>query len=419
MIEPLSFIIFSTLSLIYLSLVVGLFLPERKKNDRKFLPKISILIPAHNEERTINKTVESVIKANYPNQKEIIVINDGSTDATAKIVKSMSRKFSEVRLINLPHRGKAAALNEGLKIAKNDVIITIDGDSILKNDALVELVHPLNEEKVAGVTGVVRAQRTSNPLTFYQDFEYMLSSGWRYICTKLNANTILPGFAAFKKRALLKVGGFSGDTLTEDFDIGISLRRAGYQTLTITSATIYTKTPMSIGGFIKQRIRWARGTFQVVKKHFKFIFSKKSGNIKFFSIPTQLYWYFHPFIYLPLTFYTFFEGLITYFFSKGILVSFASLKYIFSWFSLYGIGEMAYKFFLGYYPFNLLMALLLFMFSLSLVYTIGVWSRISLKLKDLFIYLFYFPYSIFVLTIHFFSVIYYLSYPKAYGKWEK
>ncbi|MEM5810369.1 MAG: glycosyltransferase [Candidatus Aenigmatarchaeota archaeon] len=421
MIELLSLIVFSALIVFYLMLVGVLVFPKKVKHNYSFFPKLSILIPAHNEEKMIEKCVKSISEANYLNEIEIIVLNNGSTDDTEKVVRKLMKTIPNLKLLNLNHIGKASALNKGIKVAKNDVIVTVDADSIIEKNALLELVQPLAQENVGGVTGVIRAIRNKNPLTWFQDFEYVLSSGWRYVCTKMNGNIILPGFAAFKKQAILKAGGFSKDTLTEDYDIALSLKKAGYQTITILSALLYTEVPQNLGGIIKQRIRWTRGTFQVIKKHLNFIISKRSESIKFFSIPTQVFWYVYSLLYLPVTFYTMFGGYFQYFLSHGIIVSSSVIKYFFSWFSLYGMAEMIYKLLLGYLSINLMNALIVFAFTLSLIYNMSLWARLSLKIEDVLIYFFYFPYALLILSVLGSSFLYELltRRPKAYNLWTE
>ena len=221
--------IFLSLTFLYASWILIYFLPKRKQKKTKYFPKLSIILPAHNEEDVIEETIKSIVHANYPNEKEIILVNDGSTDDTKKIVKKITKEFSQVRLFNLKHQGKAASLNFGAKNAKFNILVLLDADSILGKNSLKELVQPLSNEKVAAVSGVIRAKSSKNPLTWFQDFEYSMTSGWRYICNKINSVSVIPGFMAIKKEALEKVNGFSKDTLTEDFDIALNLKKAGYK----------------------------------------------------------------------------------------------------------------------------------------------------------------------------------------------
>lgn len=420
MIKWISIFIFVSLIILYSSLISILIFPKKEKKYRKYYPNISIILPAHNEEKVIKNTLLSLINANYPNKKEIIVVNDGSTDNTAKVVKEMTKKYPLIKLINLKHGGKANALNTGVSHSKYDIVITLDADSSIEKNSLKELVKPLSERDVAGVSGVVRAKRNKNLLTWFQDFDYIVSSGWRFICNKINANSILPGFAAFKKDVLIKAKGFKTDTITEDFDIVLELRRLGYHTRMNPSAVIYTEVPQTIRKFVRQRIRWGRGTIQVIRKHIDFIASKKSGLLGLYSIPTQSYWYLHGLLYIPITLYTMVSGYFKYFVAHNNFISFSVVKYFFSWLSLYGMIEYFYRVITGIYPFDFLSLLVIIVFSLSFIYTILVFKKIAkVKTYHLIVYFFFSIYSILVLVLMGYSFLYELTNPKAYNKWEK
>ncbi len=379
---------------------------KERKIENDFSPKVSVLIPAHNEEKIIGKTIERLLNDNYSGKKEIIVLNDGSEDNTGEVVSSYSKKNSMVRLINLKHKGKSGAINVGIKKSKYDIIVILDADSLVEKNAIEEIVKPLKDKKVGGVAGSIRGIRNNNPLTWFQDLEYLISSGWRYICTKINANSILPGFSAFRKEALLKVGGFSSDTLTEDFDIVFDMKKIGYETRTRPSAVMFTDLPKNFKSLIKQRLRWGRGTIQVLKKNLSFLFSGKSGMMGAYSIPTQFYWYVHGLVFVPLTFYQIYY----YFYSSNLIsniFSFQSFLYFFRWFSLLGMLDLIYKTFVGIYPLNLRLFLVISSFLLGSIYMFLLLLKFKKPdVKDFLAYFFFFPYSIFNLSILAISLIY-------------
>jgi len=302
----------------------------------------------------------------------------------------VSKKDERVKLYNTEkHSGKANAINFGLKKAKYDIIVTLDADSELKEDALLQIVKPFSDENIVAVSGIVRAKDSKNPLVWFQDFEYILSSGWRFICNKIDGTYIFPGFAAFRKDALEKIGGFSQDTFSEDFDIGLRLKKEGYK-LAMSKAVIYTRVPETFKGFVRQRVRWGRGTIQVMKKHYGIILNKKYGSVGLYGIPTQLYWYLHGFIYIPILFYQVFSGYFKSFLAYGDYLSFGVVKYFFGWFSAYGMIEYTYKNFLGIYKANLFFYILLTMFTLYILYDILMLLKFSkLTLKSIFVIFFF------------------------------
>jgi len=415
--------------LIYTSWIILFFIPKkrekiiRKLKSKNNFPRISVIIPAHNEERCIKATIESVLNAKYPSEREIIVVNDGSKDRTEKIVKEISKKNKEVRLINIEHSGKANAINHGIKKAKNEILVVLDADSRVKDDALIKIVEPFFDEKIGAVSGIIRAIEERKILVWFQDFEYILSSAWRFLCNNLDATYILPGFAAFRKEALIKVNGFSTDTFSEDFEIGLRLRKAGFK-LEMTDAIIYTKVPETLKGLMKQRMRWGKGTLQVIKKHSDVPFNRKFGAVGLYGIPTQLYWYIHGIVILPITFYQILGGYYEYFAAFKNFFSFEVAKYFFGWFSAYGMLEYSYKVFIGEYKVSSLFFYLVFLvFFLNLLYNLIAILKISKpKLRYLLVIFFFFPYSVIVLIFYILPFILEIKITKkkrVVNKWEK
>ncbi len=420
MIEIILSGIFAFLLILHSSWIVLLFYPKKENYVVKTFPGLSIIIPAHDEEKVIAATIRKVLAAEYQGDKEVIVINDYSKDKTEVIVKEISARDNHVKVYStLKHAGKANAINVGLTKAKNDIIVVLDADSELKADALMEIVKPFSNEKIAAVSGVIRAQDSRNPLTWFQDFEYILSSGWRFICNKVDGTYIFPGFAAFRKNSLEKIGGFSQDTFSEDFDIGLRLKKAGYK-LEMSNAVIYTKVPETIPGFIRQRIRWGRGTIQVMKKHYGIILNRKYGAVGLYGLPTQIYWYLHGFIYIPIVFYQVSSGYLEYFAAYQNYLSFEVGKYFFSWFSVYGMLEYAYKTFAGIYEMTLPFYFLVVMFALYIFYDVMMLRKFSkVTLKSLIAIFFFFPYSLISLSLQVSSSFYEIGRKKVENKWEK
>ena len=408
------------LSLLYGSWIIVLLLPRKQVKDQNYVPPLSILLPSHNEEKNIESSVRSIINAQYPSKKEIIVINNGSRDRTSEIVRGLAKKYKNVRLFNLGHIGKSASLNYGTKKAKFDIIVTLDADSSISEDSLINLVQPLADEKIAGVSGIVRAKKSRNPFTWFQDFEYIISSGWRYMCTKINANSYLPGFSAFKKKAFLEVGGFKTDTLTEDVDIVVDLKKHSYDTVTVKDAVMYTEVPGNLKAFVKQRFRWGRGNIQVMRKHSKFLLSKRSGLLGKFSFPTHAYWYIHALLYIPIILYMMLGDYLKYFVLKNNFISFSVFKYFFSWLSLFGMVETFANLSIGIYTLNIFLLATIIVFTLSTVFNIYSLSRMTKPHWQHLVAFFFFPlYVLLNLSIWGFSFIYEMSNHKVVNKWTK
>ncbi|MBN2250453.1 MAG: glycosyltransferase family 2 protein [Candidatus Altiarchaeota archaeon] len=418
MIELVLSVIFSALIILHITWIF-LYLRPGKKADSGQAPAISVILPAHNEERFIKETLSSVLKARYPGKREIIVVNDGSTDATEEVVIAASKEDPRVRILNTEHAGKANAINMGIEKSTAPIIIALDADSQVSGDALIELVRPFTDERVGAVSGVIRAVSTGNVLTWFQDFEYVLSSGWRYLCNKINGTYILPGFLAVRKEAMEKIGGFSPDTFSEDFEIGIRLRKAGY-VLSMTNATIYTRVPNTLRGLVKQRIRWGRGTLQVMRKHRDVILNREYGAIGLYGIPTQMYWYVHGMVYVPIFIYQVISGYFQYFGGLENPFTYEVAKYFIGWFSIYGMIDYSVKTFKGAYEIDVLFALLFTMFCLYILYNLLILLKFARpSIKHVFVIFFFFPYSLFVLSLQTYPILYELVMPTRSNVWEK
>jgi len=421
MIEIILIGIFLSLTFLYASWILIYLLPMRKRKNMNFFPNLSIILPAHNEEEVIEDTIKSIVNAEYPNKRDIIVVNDGSTDDTGKVVKKLIKRYPQVKLFDLKHQGKAASLNFGVRHAKYDTLIFLDADSSMKKNSLMELVQPLADKKVVAASGVIRARTTKNPLTWFQDFEYLMTSGWRYACEKINSVSVIPGFMAIKKQALKKIGGFSTDTLTEDFDIALKLKKAGFDIVMSPKSVIHTNVPNSFKKLFSQRFRWGRGTLQVVKKHSDMLFSKEFGLLGSYTIPTHIFWYIFSITYIPSVLYWMFKDYYRYFFLQNNVISWGVFEYFFKWFTSYGMYDLIYKTFIGAYQINLVFLFTITSFILTNIFTLLVFLKLSKpNWKHLVVFFFLFPYNVIVIFIQSVSWLYEIkSKTKSHYKWDK
>lgn len=287
---------------IFLNLVwIGLFFGSKKKRYKKNSaePMVSIIIPTFNDASTIERTIDCVLKMEYPN-KEVIVVNDGSTDSTLRVCK----KFAEQKKIKLisfaKNRGKAHALNKGIKSAKGEIIVTVDADSYPRPDSLKKLVEYFSDPKVGAVAGTIKVHRKKNFLTLSQSLEY-IHQGFQRLCQSfIDAVMVAPGpLTAYRKEALVKAGYFEDNTLVEDFDMTIKIHKVGYKVVSEKRAIAFTEVPATIKKWWKQRVRWSRGGLQIFKKHLDIFKSKNTRPLAYFSFPLHILWLGLPFILLP------------------------------------------------------------------------------------------------------------------------
>ena len=241
-------------------------------------PRVCILIPAHNEETVIQRTLEAMVKLEYPHDKlDILVINDGSSDKTGEIVEHISKLDSRVRCYNVPKgeggRGKSRALNLGLKQTDAEVIAVYDADNQPLPDALKYLVaelllHP-DLGAVLGNFRTINKDRTW--LTRFvrietMSFQAILQAG-RWAMFKV---ATLPGtnFVIWK-HLLDDLNGWDEDAITEDSELSIRVYMKGYKIKYIPFAVTLEQEPETISVWAKQRTRWVRGNNYVVGKFFK------------------------------------------------------------------------------------------------------------------------------------------------------
>lgn len=235
--------------------------------DPEYKPLVTVLVPAYNEQDVISRTLESLINVKYE-PKEIIVIDDGSTDKT-NVVASWYKQFG-VKVIKKPNGGKASALNYGILFARGEIIVTVDADSMITRSGLDQIVRAMSRSgNVAAVSGYIRVFNNKVRLTRAQELEYIVGiETLRRALDLFGAVMVVPGaFGAFKRHAIEDTGYYDKDTMTEDFDLTIKVLKAYGNVGASSDATAFTEVPANWKTLYKQRVRWSRGTLQSVVKH--------------------------------------------------------------------------------------------------------------------------------------------------------
>ncbi|MFE8695771.1 poly-beta-1,6-N-acetyl-D-glucosamine synthase [Cytobacillus sp. FJAT-53684] len=237
------------------------------------MPFVSILIPTYNEEETIEETVVHCSNIKYPHF-EIIVVNDGSKDRTMEILKEMMETYPNLRVVNLrENRGKANALKQGVLVSKGEFIAAIDSDAILDQDALLHIMPhfllPNNGERVGAVTGNPRIRNRSTLLAKIQLAEYASIIGLIKRTQRIlgKVMTVSGVFVVFRKKALLDVGMWDTDLITDDIGITWKLQRRFWDIRYEPKALCWMLVPETLKGIWKQRSRWTQGGIEVVLRH--------------------------------------------------------------------------------------------------------------------------------------------------------
>lgn len=252
-------------------LATGLLLDRRpRRTGVERYPGVSILVAAYNEQDSISSTIQSIAHQKYPGELQVIVINDGSTDATAAKLQSLS--YPWLQIINLEKNGgKAKALNVGLAAAKHALTITVDGDSFLYRGALANLVgrllsDPPNTASVAGAV-LVRNSRL-NLVTKIQEWDYFHGIAAVKRLQSLFQGTLVAqgAFSIYRTDVLREVGGWA-DCVGEDIVLTWAFLRGGYRVGFAEDACSFTNAPTTFRQFIRQRQRWSRGLIEAFRCH--------------------------------------------------------------------------------------------------------------------------------------------------------
>ena len=240
--------------------------PARRASDALFVPPVSVVVPAYNEEVGIEAAVRALATADYP-EVEVIVVDDGSTDGTAAIVAGL--ELPNVRLVRQANAGKAGALNTGIRLARHDIIVTVDGDTVFEPQTIRWLVQPFAEPLVGAVSGNTKVGNRGGLLGRWQHIEYVLGFNLdRRMYDVLGCMPTVPGaIGAFRRDVLTEIGGVSSDTLAEDTDLTMAVIRAGWRVVYEQRAVAWTEAPATLSSLWKQRYRWSYGTLQAMWKH--------------------------------------------------------------------------------------------------------------------------------------------------------
>ena len=293
-----SLIIIWIIILINVVLVIGgyfYYLDTMKVEDNEVLeeyPFVSVLVPAHNEGKVIEKTAKSLLAVDYPKEKyEIIIINDNSSDNSAEILSDISNEFKDRNFIVINTdktnggKGKSNALNIGFEMSKGEIIAVYDADNTPEKNALKYLVNTLVKDNSLGaVIGKFRCRNKEvNLLTKFINietltFQWMAQAGrWKLfkLCT-------IPGTNFVIRRSILEeINGWDTKAITEDTELSFRIYRMGYKIKFMPLAVTWEQEPQTLKVWFKQRSRWAKGNIYVVIKNFKYLFDKSAGATRF------------------------------------------------------------------------------------------------------------------------------------------
>ncbi len=272
---------------------------------------ISVLVPAFNEEKTIKETIESIFNIDYP-IKEVIIINDGSSDRTKEIAEELLKKYPKLKLINKANSGKGDSLNQGIKIAKGELVVVVDADSYPDKDSFKKLVGYFDDEKTGAVTCVFTPRNDHKFIEKMQVIEYNIIAFTRRLFGYVDGVYVTPGpLAMYRKTALEDISGFDTKNMTEDIEIAWHLVKAGYSRKMCLATHATTTAPDKFKAWYRQRRRWNIGGIQCISKYKK-QFMKK-GMLGMFILPLFILQFFLGTVGLGIFLYLFSREMISNF----------------------------------------------------------------------------------------------------------
>ncbi len=294
---------------VYFSLFIGLYFEvfllisflERHPTQKTpqlptHYPRVSMLVPVWNEEKTIATTLESLLALDYPQDKlEVLVIDDGSTDKTRTVTEHYiaqlpQQERSRVRMLHKENGGKWTALNMGIEHSTSELIGCLDADSFVAPDALLEMIKKFeNDHSVMAISPAMKVFRPKKLLELMQAVEYTFGIFYKKMFDNLAALNVLPGpFSMYRREVFTKIGLFKHAHNTEDMEIAFRMHSRGLKIVNAHTAFVYTTVPSTLRTLIKQRVRWSQGFLQNSQDYSYMYFNPRFGNFGMLILPFGL-----------------------------------------------------------------------------------------------------------------------------------
>ncbi len=265
---------------------------DKKPQKTGPLPKFTVIVPAFNEERAIIRTLQSLVLLDYPKEKkEIIVVNDGSTDATQQLVERFVAQHPNdaIVLLNQKNGGKGSAMNNGLRIASGEYFACLDADSHVEPNALREMLPYFENPTVGAVCPLLKVNKPGSLIEKVQWYEYVVNMFYKYLNAKIDCIHVTPGpFSIYRTDVIRGLGGYDETTITEDLEIAIRLQKHHYKIVQTFDAVVHTNAPKTWKHLFRQRVRWYRGSIDNSLKYKSLILNRRYGDFGIIRMPTIL-----------------------------------------------------------------------------------------------------------------------------------
>ncbi len=262
-------------------------------NYKTYRPRVTVLVPAWNEESGIITTLQSLINSSYK-KLEIIVIDNASTDDTAVNVVSFIKKYKKlekfygenIKIIYTreDQKGKGYALNKGIAMATGEIIVSIDADCFVPKETIQNFVNYFKDDKVMAAVGNVKIGNTKSIIEVIQYLEFLFSFYFKKCDSLLGSIYIIGGAAgAFRRKIFDDIGGYSVTNITEDINLSFRIQHEGLKIIYAEQAIVYTEGATDFTGLIQQRLRWKKGRLETFLEYRKMFFSKDKNHKKVLS----------------------------------------------------------------------------------------------------------------------------------------
>lgn len=249
-------------------------------------PSVTIIVPCFNEEKTITKTVFSLLDLDYPKDKlKIIVVDDGSKDDSFKVIKKLE-KYNQVKVFHKENGGKHTAVNFALDKIKTDLVGCLDADSFVDKDTLKRIALSFENPQIMAVTPSIKVYKPQNIIQKIQRVEYNWGIFLRKMLSFLDALYVTPGpFSIFRRKVFDDLGYYKKAYNTEDLEMALRMQSKHYKIGNSYKAFVYTVTPNTVRALYKQRLRWTYGFMKNVIDYKHLLLKKEYGNLGFFILP--------------------------------------------------------------------------------------------------------------------------------------
>ena len=272
-----------------------IFKKDKIMSKIKHFPTISLIVPAHNEEEGLPKTIHSIAKLDYPKENiQTIIVDHGSKDDTYNVAKRLIKRYKDlnIKLVQKEHKPlhtKAHAFNAGLVHATGKFIGCVDADTILLKDCLKQIIPEFDDKRVGAVISTIKVTKPQNIYEKIQHLEYLFSTFMRTLMSKIETLHVTPGaLSLYRKKIFDRHGGFDEENITEDLEMAMRLQSIGYKVRIAVGSITYTKVPNTFKSLWNQRVRWFRGFIYNNIKYKKMFMNKEYGTMGTFQYPVNI-----------------------------------------------------------------------------------------------------------------------------------